>query len=200
MPNNPAPPYCRVEVDCVIGADVFTKSRFYYSLSTGSPLAPGIAQAAINAWSAAVTPVIAAFMAADCEVVSAKIAVHTLTELQEAHVSAATPGTVAGDSLPAQDCAVITWQYPTPLVGGRVSRGRSFFSGIPEGGADSGFLGSGQVTAVQNIATAILAPLSVAGVSETLQIWLPAHNTWGVVSDLSVDPVIKTLRRRRPGS
>jgi hypothetical protein len=201
MAAQPDPPWVKIEMDCVIGLDVFTKSRFYYAgTAVLSPLAPGVALGGANDFVTRVGPLLTAYMATDCRFVACKCSVHTTTELQEAVNAPGTSGTAAGDALPAQDCGVITWDYPASLVGGRITRGRSFISGIDEGGTDSGLLGGGQIAALTALAAEILAPLTVAGEMCALQIWRPSVRLFVEVNDFKIDDVIKTLRHRRPGS
>jgi hypothetical protein len=176
-------------------------NRFYYEGAglTGI-VTPGDADGALTIWLASVKDAWLAATATDATLLEAKCEAHSTTSLAEASRAIDEAGTRGAESLPPQDAALITWEYPAALVGGRIIRGRTFVSGIAEEDQSQGFLSLAGQTAVEDLATALMGPFGVLGGAQHLQIWSPSGSAFHVVSDFHVDRTLKTLRRRRPGS
>lgn len=101
------------------------------------------------------------------------------------------------EALPAQDVCVLDWHFPR-VAAGRLARGKTYLSGVPEGSQSDGFFSNAFVNAVNDLGDVITNFGSLVDPVLQQVIFSVKNNAFEVVTTHNVQPVVKTLRRRRP--
>lgn len=109
-------------------------------------------------------------------------------------------GTVAGDSLPSFNAAVISWRTG---IASRKKRGRTYIAGIPESGTTKSLLTAGEVGLLQNLKDALLAEVVAGAGGNTANLRLIVRSLSGggetVITTGEVRSTVYTQRRRLLG-
>lgn len=179
----------------------FSFNRFFYHFYADVPTDPTQAQVdtARTTFEALIIASILPCLSQDVTVIEVGSNLRTDTLLIESTNLVSETGTVVHNALPYQDCAVITWEYAV-TAGTRVTRGKTFVSGISEDDEEGGELDPGIYGLLDNMATQLALPCTIGGTVADFSIWRPSVPGWVKVSGHYLQPVIKTLRSRRPGS
>jgi hypothetical protein len=165
-------------------------------------------------WAATVIPMVKAASVSDCnwDRLTVSDTDPNGAESYDLPLTQPNPGDILGDPLPPQDAAVISLR--TGVKGGR-RRGRFYFPGITETTNQDGRMQGTQLTAIQALANGLINAYGPSGTENDyrLVVYSPEVLTFKPprtpkprpgtiitnVTSYTVDPVIRTQRRRSIG-
>jgi hypothetical protein len=187
-----APPYKTFTIKSTLQGRTF-QNVFEYKYVGGLATQASVDAEAI-AWKNAVGP---AFLNASCtavEFLSVRCDIHDGTDLWSGFFSyAGTFGALMADPLPGQDACVLTRHIDSTGYGGRIVRGRVFFSGVDETQVNQGTIQGAYLALIEVIGTDALAYDG----GSAHQIWSTKLSDWRDVLGYTAEPVVKTIRHRR---
>lgn len=127
-------------------------------------------------------------------------------------ITPATPGTVTGDALPPQNASVLRLNT---LVKGKRSHGRVYIPGLSETNVANATISGTQLTSLTSLGSALLTNYGPSGTSGIFHLVVyspptrpfvapkppPVHTNTVItpINSVSVDPVVRTMRRRALG-
>lgn len=109
----------------------------------------------------------------------------------------ATVGTIAGDSLPSMNAAVLSWRTG---IASRKKRGRTYIAGIPESGTTKSVLTAAQIGLLTNLKDDLITEVVAGAGGNTANLRLIVRSLTGggetVITTGEVRSTVYTQRRR----